>query len=260
MPKSDVEPKGIPQIDLASGSSTVTDFVSNGWSSKPSSTSSVHSAPAPAATVTKSPSIERSPSQMESAATHSAVTSSPSSTGTKSAVTSKPAAPANLHELLSSFKPGLLENIVNMANTMSNSSGANNDTSNNAVSPNAYNNTHNNMHQQSKPISSPKGPPGTRPKFTLPPPVNHAAPRHFNGQHRPRDPHQNGPRDSYHNGPRDYHQNGPRDHHQNGPRDHHQNGPRGRPNKVCMYFADFGNCTRGDSCGFLHVTPEQRTH
>lgn len=235
MPKSDVEPKGIPQIDLASGGSTITDFVSNGWSSKPSSTSTFDTL-LPPATVTKSPSIERSPPQMESSSINPSTVASTTSTDTRlpAPVTTKPAAPTNLHELLSSFKPGLLENIVNMANTMSNtSSGANNtDTINNVVSPNSYNvnNTHNNInHQQNKPISSPKGPPGTRPKFTLPPPVNHAAPRHFNGQHRPRDSHQNGP----------YRGGGPR---------------------VCNFFADFGKCAKGDNCNFAHISPGQRTH
>ena len=245
MPKSagTVEPKAIPQIDLTNTNSE-TDFSANGWTSKlpppPTAFDALIAAP-----VKKSSSLERT-----SPTDHSAPPQAAASTAA-----SKP--PTNLQELLSSLKPGLLENIVNMANTMSSSSSNNTSASghnnqNNAksaVSPTYDNNYHNN-----KPFNKSETAGNNRRKFTLPPPVNHNAPYPKGPQRgfEARGGHQSPDRDNW-----DNHRNDRNNHYNNHHHDNYHSGAGGR--KVCNFFAKTGKCRFGDNCTFAHI-PSDNHH
>jgi len=261
VPKSagTVEPKAIPQIDLTNTNSE-TDFTANGWTSKLPSPPPTAFDALVAAPIKKSPSLDRtSPPTDNSAA--------PPQTSTTAAA-SKP--PTNLQELLSSLKPGLLENIVNMANTISSSSSNNTsargqneqDSAKSAVSPTHDNNYHNN-----KPFNKSETAAKNRPKFSLPPPVNHRAP-HSQGPQRgfeSRGGHQSRDRDNWDNHRND--RNNHYDNHRNNDRNNHYNnhhhdnyhsgGAGGR--KVCNFFAKTGNCRFGDNCTFAHI-PSDNQH
>jgi len=187
---SSIQPKAIPQIDLAAPD-TITDFTEHGWSSQ------------------SAPKISLPPP-------------TPAQVKQKSSI----------QDIMSTFKPGLLENIVNIAKNMASANNAAGADNNGSPSYNSSPQVVTSPPQQvtSPPPMLPRAGNGhgaaNRPKFTLPKPVSVSQKRgNYNG--RP-----------------------------NGQYDH--NGRFNRQRPTCKFYMERGRCSKGERCDFEHATPRSR--